>query len=502
MRRSAFFRAACTDRGLLALVGGLLLASSWLIFGNTPEPHRTTLFWAVQAPGDLMFFLSALAVTRNVRDDRRAYRFWRLLTFAGGVFVTADVLRTAEGVVGLETTESGPVQLACLAIGQTAIFAALIGYPMLIGSGAARQRFLLDASIVLAGVGAMVWFLLADPRAANTTGGGVIGGLVIGVGVLAVGFFAVKLVLSGHSPVGLPAAATMIASAIVLVGQIVVLPIYAGPLDPGVALAAQLLPTALIAAGPRLELLRFRVDPEHFRLRTRRRPYSVLPYGVVGGVQLLLFGAFVIDDELTLRCWGMLIAMCLVTGLVVVRQLLSFGENSRLIGELDHANLQLRHQADHDVLTQLANRRLFTERLDASAGAGEDSVALLAIDLDGFKPINDRYGHHVGDAVLIAVAERIRRCVRPTDTAARLGGDEFAVLMPGATPESAGQLVARLERVLSEPIGIGELRLSIGASIGVTVGSAEDPETLLRAADAAMYAVKHHRAPKDLMQHQ
>ncbi|SHM87874.1 sensor domain-containing diguanylate cyclase [Cryptosporangium aurantiacum] len=613
MQRHALLRAALTDRGLLALGCGYLLVSAWLLFGTTPEPGRTTVFWAVQFPGDLLFFVSALYLTRHFRGDRRPHRFWRLFTLAAAAFMTADLLRTVEGLLGLETTEPGPVQLTCFAIGQTAIVVALAGFPMLIGAGAARHRFLLDAAIVFAGAGAIVWFLVTDPRAASASSSGVVSGLVIGAGVMLVGFLSVKLVLSGHSPVARPAAVTMITAGIVQVAQTAVLPIYAVPLSDGASLAVQLLPTVLIAAGPRMEVLRVRLDPTS-RPGLRRRPYSLLPYAVVGIVQLLLFTALLVDPELNLRFHGMLVAMALTTALVVVRQLLSVSENARLIDELDRSLLeqraqkewfsslvahssdltlvldeqnvityaspaaervlglrpeqlvgvrlrdqmhvddlerlgqgwatlqetpgkewtvqvrlktaergwrwletvntnlldvpsirgivsncrdvtearelqdQLRYQAEHDVLTQLANRRLFTERL---AGAG-DRVALLAIDLDGFKPINDTHGHHVGDAVLIAVAERIRRCVRPTDTAARLGGDEFAVLMPGATLDAAQRLAARIRGVLADPIAIGSLLLTIGASIGAAAGSAADPEALLRRADAEMYAVKRN----------
>jgi len=507
LRRSALLRAACADVRLVALAGGYVLAAALLIVGGLPEPHRTTLFWAVQFPGDLLFFVSALTLYRRRHDDRRVQRFWRLLTLSGAAFITADLLRTAQGLAGLETTEPGAVQLTCFAVGQAAIVVALAGYPMVIGAGPARQRFLLDTAIVLAGAGAAIWFLLTDPRATSATSSGVISGLVIGAGVLLVGFTAVKLVLSGHSPVSRPAAAVMIAAAVVQVVQTAVLPIYAPPLSRGLSLAVLLLPTALLAAGPRLEVLRLRVDPQA-REETRRRPYSLLPYAVVAAAQVLLLAALALDGELTLRSWGMLVAMGLVTGLVVVRQLLSVSENARLIGQLDQALLearelqeQLRHQAEHDVLTQLANRRLFTERLTAAAerpGPDAGRVALLAIDLDGFKPINDTHGHHVGDAVLVAVGERIRRSVRASDTAARLGGDEFAVLMPGATRRAAERLAARIEAVLAEPIAIGPLLLNIGASVGVAVGSADDPEALMRGADAAMYAVKHGRRPTDL----
>lgn len=164
--------------------------------------------------------------------------------------------------------------------------------------------------------------------------------------------------------------------------------------------------------------------------------------------------------------------------------------NGRDITEARELQNQLIEQASHDVLTKLANRRLFAGRLASAAGLDGSQAGLLMIDLDGFKPINDTHGHHIGDAVLVAVAERIRRCVRPTDTAARLGGDEFAVLMPGASLEQANRMAERFQAALAEPVAIGSLQLVIGASIGVTVGDAADSEALQRRADAAMYAVK------------
>jgi diguanylate cyclase (GGDEF)-like protein/PAS domain S-box-containing protein len=174
--------------------------------------------------------------------------------------------------------------------------------------------------------------------------------------------------------------------------------------------------------------------------------------------------------------------------------------NGRDVTDARELQAKLVHQASHDVLTQLANRRLFSGQLASAAQQSAGQVALLMIDLDGFKPINDTHGHQVGDAVLVAVAERIRRCVRPSDTAARLGGDEFAVLMPNSTLDQANRMAERFQAALSEPVAIGSLRLAIGASIGVTVGDARDPEVLLRRADDEMYAVKHGRGGDQVRQ--
>ena len=158
---------------------------------------------------------------------------------------------------------------------------------------------------------------------------------------------------------------------------------------------------------------------------------------------------------------------------------------------------EMTHQARHDQLTGLANRLQFTERLrHAIQGAREDHrpVTLLYIDLDGFKPVNDEFGHDVGDQLLVAVAKRLIRCTRGEDTVARLGGDEFAVLFDSTTaPRDAEEVSERLLRVLTEPFTVDGHQLQIGASIGRAVFpiDAGDADGLLRAADAAMFGVKH-----------
>jgi diguanylate cyclase (GGDEF)-like protein/PAS domain S-box-containing protein len=166
--------------------------------------------------------------------------------------------------------------------------------------------------------------------------------------------------------------------------------------------------------------------------------------------------------------------------------------NARDVTEDRRMHERLHHQASHDPLTQLANRASFEERLNAALASPDrlDSMAVLMIDLDDFKPINDTFGHHAGDELLIQVAARLRRVVRSQDTVARLGGDEFAVLMPGATREHA---VAAAERVIgsvADHILAAGHRLSVRASVGVAIGTLEEANTLLRDADAAMYVAK------------
>jgi len=159
---------------------------------------------------------------------------------------------------------------------------------------------------------------------------------------------------------------------------------------------------------------------------------------------------------------------------------------------------RLHHRAFHDGLTDLANRALFGQRMSeavAQGGRQRRLVAALFVDLDGFKAVNDAYGHEAGDQVLVTVAERLRGCVRPGDTAARLGGDEFGLLVMDLTDaEVAEQAAERVLAALSEPILLGEREVRIGASVGLAVADAAelDADTLLRNADLAMYVAKRH----------
>ena len=156
--------------------------------------------------------------------------------------------------------------------------------------------------------------------------------------------------------------------------------------------------------------------------------------------------------------------------------------------------------ARHDALTGLPNRRVFAEVLEAArlqAGRGGAQFAVLSLDLDRFKPVNDIYGHQAGDDVLREVAIRIGEVVRSGDTVARLGGDEFALIMHCVNldeePVAAAALLAdRIIDAVGRPISIGDRCVDVGASIGIAICPTDgtDPETLLRAADMAMYRAK------------
>jgi len=164
------------------------------------------------------------------------------------------------------------------------------------------------------------------------------------------------------------------------------------------------------------------------------------------------------------------------------------------------AEQEQERRASQDLLTGLANRTLLTKRLTAALtprpGRGTDpSVGVLYIDLDGFKPVNDTFGHAAGDEVLQAVASRLRELVRSHDTVARLGGDEFALVAPRITADDLEQLVERVDRELSRPHLIHGWLVEVGASVGRWLAApGEDAASCLQRADEAMYGAKRLRA--------
>ena len=168
-------------------------------------------------------------------------------------------------------------------------------------------------------------------------------------------------------------------------------------------------------------------------------------------------------------------------------------ENDRLeasVTKLTALKEQLRHQAFHDSLTELPNRMLFTEHVARSLALGLET-AVLFLDLDDFKGVNDSFGHPVGDALLVAFSDRLKACVRPADVPARLGGDEFAVLADGSNAEEVELVAARLVGALAEPFRIEGQEISIHASVGIAFATpSSTADELVRNADVAMYDAK------------
>jgi diguanylate cyclase (GGDEF)-like protein len=262
-------------------------------------------------------------------------------------------------------------------------------------------------------------------------------------------------------------------------------------------------------AGLRVQWVQSSVLPAD---RSAERSYNRMPYvAVVANYALLIW--VLLDAGLSLSAWVVLGGALLGSGLVVARQLAAFADNDdlvkrlnakveelaeardvlqRAVHERDALGERLRHLAYHDALTGLANRTFFLDRLTAALADGRTPTVLM-LDLDGFKPVNDRYGHHAGDLLLQAVAVRLSRCVRDAGTVARLGGDEFAIILTSDSPDLDG-LVRRLQAVVADPVRLGTTVVSVGVSIGTaTAGPGMDLTTLLHEADLEMYAAKRSK---------
>jgi diguanylate cyclase (GGDEF)-like protein len=168
----------------------------------------------------------------------------------------------------------------------------------------------------------------------------------------------------------------------------------------------------------------------------------------------------------------------------------------RDITDTQEINDRLAHDASHDGLTSLANRTHLLARLEAALDRrapvpGKPHLAVLYLDLDGFKRINDTFGHAAGDDLLVAVANRLRQVVRPGDTVARLGGDEFVVVADRvARPQDAEEIARRIRDAVSQPVVAAGRRLAVTTSIGIAFGSEQLASELLNQADVALYRAK------------
>jgi diguanylate cyclase (GGDEF)-like protein len=161
------------------------------------------------------------------------------------------------------------------------------------------------------------------------------------------------------------------------------------------------------------------------------------------------------------------------------------------VTERRQAEAKIMHMARHDALTNLPNRVLFHDKMKQALDYG-DALAVLYLDLDRFKSVNDSLGHSVGDALLVAVTERLQSVLRSVDTVARLGGDEFAIVQSGARPTDATELAGKVIEALTQPFEVLGHQLNIGTSIGIAMAPTDgrEPDQLLRNADMALYRAK------------
>ncbi|GAA3212877.1 hypothetical protein GCM10010532_038310 [Dactylosporangium siamense] len=614
--REAVFGPSHAD--VIAQVGIVLIAWGWFALNVRGPIGPAALGWVPNLCSAALAGAALWTVGADARVNRAAARFWRLM---GAGTLLVGVGSVVRGIQAIDDPGGriGAVDGAVFLVAVLLEGWALLRLPLGLDSRPRRVTFLLDACTVVAAGGLFLWQFWLRPSLEQDGGNraAFFTGLITLVVSLLALFAIVKVALTGGSTVD--RAALRWFGLAIIVGALASAP--EALLPPGAPSPSQLaVPLSCLFAvfAARCER-RDRPAPDAAVVHGRRRSFSVLPYVAVGAGNLLLL--FVMTSNNAGERLGVAVGVVILAVLVVVRQMLTFQENTRLVARLDAgmvelgdrerrfrslvqnasdlitvtdaegiltyvspgatrllglpaeqwpgraaadmiyvddagevfaayervisepgvpvvfqarlahvdgswrwaeitmANLlhdpgvagivcnsrdvtdardfqqRLSHQASHDALTDLANRSLFGERVSEALAAGPpERLRVLLIDLNEFKTVNDTLGHAVGDALLVAAADRLRGAVRRGDIVARLGGDEFAVLLEHADDAAALAVIARIAGAFEEPVDVDGHRLRLAASIGVALGTvAATPQELLRRADVAMYAAKADR---------
>jgi diguanylate cyclase (GGDEF)-like protein len=480
-------RGYAADALLPASAGIMVLSIVWFVV-NVAHPRAPYLIWLAPPAGAVIVTAVFARVSRTASLPAPARKFWGHLAVAAALICAGtaaqcyDIFRNPD-IGGQHTT---PLTLSFHGAAVVVVIWALYRLPLGMQAAGPRLRVALDAGTVVLATTVFIWQFHTEPLLQLTVdrGTALIGSAILMVFTAIAVFAVVKVALSSYSFID-RTALRMLALGM-LIGSL-------GPLTDGLLLGKPYLvsvhlnvPILLFVAawsGERQRRAVQRRDPPPAATAESRQSFSVLPYVAVAAVDGLLLAVHWSSDGGTHRV--VLLGAVVLTGLVVLRQLTAFKDNGRLLERLDHG-------ATHDALTQLPNRVLFNNRLHealtAPAGRGL-SVAL--IDLDDFKIVNDTLGHEVGDALLVAVAQRLLTCVRSRDTVARLGGDEFVVVFSDSGPAVADGAAARIIDALAEPVVVDGHELLVRASVGIADGHVGDEASdLLRQADIAMYAAK------------
>ena len=460
-----------------ALVVDVLLFSLTTIPGIRPRPGFSTLAdgW-LQGSAYVLTALLALLWAVRSHTDR----------WVPGLVAAALAARALAFVVYLTVVRNlDPVPYPSVADAGWLLMCALLLAALVL---LARRSFTyLSANLVLDGIVgglaasavavALLYGTLVDLTAPGTPSAVVITNLAYPIAdfMLLLMTFGVLLAFQWKPP---PAAWLLAlgVAGFAVVDTVFLAQVAAGTFRPGTPLSALSLgATALIAFAGR--------PPRSTRRHLRRDalPGLVMPCGLgLACASVLVFASF------TAVPLGAIVFASAGLAIAAVRANLAFRDAL--------AMADARREARTDELTGLANRRAFNEALaSALRGRDDDSrLALLIIDLDNFKAINDALGHHRGDELLALVAPRIQLALRADDFLARIGGDEFAILLDGADGDLAAQIAGRIRAGLRRPLAVATRELVVGASVGIAVfpEDGDEPSELLRRADLAMYDSK------------
>ena len=462
---------------LAFLAGGLTLAIVAAITGDAPaaQPWLTAFGFA-----------TTVAILIGVHLHQPKHRVQWLLLAACDFLTTIGVALAAS-----------PGGLANVGPGLTGVGSALgfVGFGLLargrIPSG--DRAALLDAAIVATGAGILIWAFGLAPYVLDASHTSILVAVVFFPSLVALALVARMWFLAGeHRPV-----TRLIALNVLTANGIIVIEIIRATLGAnaytGLDLFLRFLQLAFTGAAalhPAMDAAVEHRDPQAERIGRGR--FVALAFALLVNPATLAIEASSGRrvDITPYAVGGILIGVLVIARLGEALRTLSDGlrERESLLG-------QLSHMAFYDPLTGLPNRSLFSERLTASvkARAPGGHLATLMIDLDDFKNVNDTHGHEVGDALLVAVGERLQSAVREGDTVARLGGDEFVIALPGCADQLVPiQVARRILKLIAEPFEIDGLVLEVAASVGIALADTSDDSAseLVRKADVAMYVAK------------
>ncbi|MET7419681.1 EAL domain-containing protein [Dactylosporangium sp. NPDC005555] len=420
---------------------------------------------------------AVLDLLRRAPLTRPARQFWRLLLVAFGSIGLGFAGLAVAGFRDTSVLPSLPIAAAVLAgIGFLAAMWAMARVPLGITSANERWRQWLDRSIAFLGSGTVLFHFGLAPMITATQQWTTQTITLLGMSFALAAGSITKVAYVRGGPID--RSALRLVASTGLAGAVVALLLVHGGDAGSVPAHAVVMPfaAALGALAVRRQWTPAAARPG--------RAGTWLPYLAVAAADVPLIA--VIPGEPSWPDKVVIAASVLVTGLVTIRQFVAFRENARLLADKRASQERLEHEATHDGLTGLANRALFRRRLGAQLAQGDATV--LLVDLDDFKTINDSLGHDVGDDLLIALAEVLRRESVTDGLPVRLGGDEFAVLV--TEPTALGETIAqRILDAFTAPLSAH--RLLVHASIGIATAPAGTPlDRLLRAADVAMYAAK------------